>query len=414
MSDANPKRHYAIVTGAYWGFTLTDGALRMLVLLYFHTLGFTPLQLATLFLLYEVFGIITNLVGGWIGNRLGLNLTLYIGLGLQIVALITLSMLNPDWPRSLSVTYVLCAQGLSGIAKDFTKMSAKSSIKLLVKENAHSVLFKWVALLTGSKNTLKGLGFFVGAALLTAIGFTASLLLMAAALSLLLLLALILLPATSGATKHKTKFTHILAKSADINKLSAARMMLFGARDVWFVVALPLFLYEILNWTFHEVGAFMAFWIIGYGFVQGFTPNIIKRSQDGRHTEIQAARIGISLLSLIPIIMSMAYVYTPLSKDLIILPGLILFGVVFAVNSSVHSYLILAFSKSDTVSLDVGFYYMANAAGRLLGTILSGLCYQQGGIVACLLAAATMLALGSVLTFTLPRQAAVTAPETTS
>ena len=58
-------RNYALVTGAYWGFTLTDGALRMLVLLHFYALGYSAFEIALLFVLYEFAGIITNLVGGW-------------------------------------------------------------------------------------------------------------------------------------------------------------------------------------------------------------------------------------------------------------------------------------------------------------------------------------------------------------
>ncbi|MCV6615144.1 MAG: hypothetical protein OIF35_09220 [Cellvibrionaceae bacterium] len=155
---------YRLITANYWAFTVTDGALRMLVLLYFHGLGYSALEVALLFLFYEVFGVVTNLVGGWLGARFGLNRTMNIGLALQLAALGML--LLPA--EQLTVLWVMVAQALSGIAKDLNKMSAKSAIKNLVAE---AELFKWVARLTGSKNTLKGAGFFVGAFLFAQIGF---------------------------------------------------------------------------------------------------------------------------------------------------------------------------------------------------------------------------------------------------
>src|SRR5580704_13431076 len=164
-------RDYAVVTAAYWAFTLTDGALRMLVLLHFHALGYSPVELAFLFLFYEFFGVVTNLVGGWMAARMGLRVTLLGGLALQVASLIMLGMVNPAWARATSVAYVMGAQSLSGIAKDLTKMSAKSSIKVLFPENQESSLFKWVALLTGSKNALKGAGFFLGGLLLSVFGY---------------------------------------------------------------------------------------------------------------------------------------------------------------------------------------------------------------------------------------------------
>ncbi len=399
-------RNYAIVTSAYWGFTLTDGALRMLVLLHFHTLGYTPFELAILFLLYELMGVITNLFGGWIGSRFGLNLTLYSGLAFQILALLALSLLDPGWSKLVSVVYVLATQGISGIAKDLTKMSSKSAIKLVVPGDQHSTLFRWVALLTGSKNALKGVGFFIGALLLATLGFAPGLCLMAACLAVILIASFIFLPSNMGIAKHKVELSQILSKSRAINMLSIARVFLFGARDVWFVVGLPVFLYDELGWTFTQVGTFLAVWIIAYGFVQGFAPQLIKRSHDGRTTEIRAAQFwafslfavtaGLAIAIQAAINPEWLAALDPawrvnLDPGWILIGGLAVFGFVFAVNSSVHSYLILALTNSDQVALNVGFYYMANAAGRLLGTLMSGIAYQLGGLTACLIAAAIML-----------------------
>ncbi len=401
-------REYSIVTAAYWGFTLTDGALRMLVLLHFHKLGYSPLELASLFLLYEICGIVTNLVGGWMGNRLGLSLTLNLGLAMQIVALLLLSLLQESWPREMAVIYVLLCQGLSGVAKDFTKMSAKSALKLIVPTDPGrktSPLFKWVAVLTGSKNTLKGVGFFLGGLLLSGLGFGAALWMMALGLTIVLLSNLIALPRALGKPRRKTPFRTLLSKSPAINMLSLARLFLFGARDAWFVVGLPLFLYEGVGLDFAGVGGLMALWVIGYGVVQALTPKALRIGPGGLTTELRASCRWLSLLAALPLAM-LSLSYSPLDYTLVVLGGLALFGVVFAVNSALHSYLILALTSRDHVALDVGFYYMANAAGRLLGTIVSGFSYQWGGLNACLAASAAMLALAMLSSFCLPRLAA--------
>ena len=393
-------KHYLVVTTAYWGFTLTDGALRMLVLLHFHTLGYTPLELAFLFLLYEFFGVVTNLLAGWIGSRFGLKLTLYSGLGIQVFALWMLSMLDPTWGKVSAVMFVIAAQGLSGIAKDLTKMSSKSAIKLMIPSDAHSTLFKWVALLTGSKNALKGIGFFMGTALLTSLGFEQALWAMAASLFVILFASCSLLPSGIGRAKAKVKFTKLLSKTRAINLLSAARFFLFGARDVWFVVGVPIFLHEVIGWGFMQVGTFMACWVIGYGCVQALAPRVIRRSDDGRSHETRAAQWWAFILAAIPITIA-ALVEGNVAPSVTIVVGLALFGIIFAINSSVHSYLILSFSDAEKVALNVGFYYMANAAGRLVGCLLSGLSYQFWGLTGCLITASTMVLAAGAITIVL-------------
>ncbi|MFT7186024.1 MAG: hypothetical protein ACI84K_001414, partial [Pseudohongiellaceae bacterium] len=205
---------YLTVTGCYWAFTLTDGALRMLVVLYFHQLGYGALEIASLFILYEFFGMITNLFGGWLAAYKGLNLTLKLGLLIQIIAL--LMLLLP--PSLLTVAYVMCVQALSGIAKDLSKMSAKSSIKVLIPNDAQSKLYQWIALLTGSKNALKGIGFFLGAALLGLIGFQGAIIFMVFMLSLALLFSLYLLQSNLGTQTFNAKFKTLFSKSSQINR----------------------------------------------------------------------------------------------------------------------------------------------------------------------------------------------------
>jgi predicted MFS family arabinose efflux permease len=395
-------RNYALVTGAYWGFTLTDGALRMLVLLHFHELGYSAVQIAFLFLLYEFFGIVTNLIGGWLGAHLGLKITLFAGLALQIVALSALALLDPAWPVAASVAYVMGLQALSGIAKDLTKMSSKSAIKVLVPAEAESALFKWVALLTGSKNALKGIGFFLGGLLLATVGFRMALWLMAGGLTLVLLATLVLLPREIGMAQKKIRFSAILSKSRDINRLSAARLFLFGARDIWFVVALPVFLSASLGWSHAEVGGFLALWVIGYGAVQALAPNLLNIFLAGGTPRGRTAGNGAFALAALTALIAIG-VAAGLPPWLTVVAGLALFGLIFAINSAVHSYLILAYTGPDDVALNVGFYYMANAAGRLIGTLLSGIVFQLAGLVGCLWVSAGFVLLAGCISLLLPR-----------
>jgi hypothetical protein len=390
-------RNYLVVTGGYWAFTVTDGAIRMLVVLYFHLLGYSPFEVAMLFLFYEFFGIVTNLVGGWLGARIGLNLTMHIGMGLQVVALLLLTV--PDaW---LSVPYVMAAQALSGIAKDLNKMSAKASVKMLAGYGGESRLFRWVATLTGSKNALKGGGFFVGAALLEWIGFRGALAVLAGMLLLVLVVTALLLPKGVGKMKSKPKFTQVFSNTPAINWLSAARFFLFGSRDVWFVVGLPVFLYSVLGWSFTQVGGFIALWVIGYGIVQASAPRLIRHSHHDKGPGGATARLWAFSLASFPAVMALALQYG-FDPALVLVTGLLLFGVVFAINSAVHSYLILAYSDFDKVSMNVGFYYMANAGGRLAGTVLSGLVYQTQGLIGCLWWSAGFVLAAAVLSFKLP------------
>ena len=395
-------RNYCLVTAAYWAFTLTDGALRMLVLLHFHDLGYSPIQIASLFLFYEFFGIVTNLLGGWIGSRLGLNFTLWAGLGLQVLALGMLALLSPGWTESFSVAYVMTAQALSGIAKDLTKMSSKSAIKLLVPEDASGTLFKWVSLLTGSKNALKGVGFFLGGLLLAVLGFVPTLLTMAGVLLMILVVTAMSLSWGIGKAKAKVKFTQIFSKSREINILSAARFFLFGARDVWFVVGLPIFLQVTLGWGFTQVGGFLAFWVIGYGVVQSIAPGLLRRRWKGQAPQGTALSEWAVILAVITAAIAIG-LQAGFSPTLVIIGGLTVFAVAFAINSAVHSYLILAYTEGDKVALNVGFYYMANAGGRLAGTVLSGLLFQVYGLVGCLWASVAFVLAAGLLAWWLPR-----------
>lgn len=408
MSRPEGLAAYVAVTAAYWAFMLTDGALRMLVLLHFHMLGFSPVQLAYLFVLYEIAGVVTNLSAGWIAARFGLTSTLYAGLGLQVVALIALSQLDPGWAVGLSVAYVMLVQGASGVAKDLAKMSSKSAVKLLAPKGEGG-LFRWVALLTGSKNAVKGLGFLLGAAALGLVGFTASVLGMATVLAVILAVIVLRMPAGLPAGRKDAKLREVFSKDSNINWLSAARVFLFGARDVWFVVGIPIYFYAVLSdgteagnrAAFFLIGTFMAVWIILYGAVQASAPRLL-RAQGRPDDEIVAlARHWVAALVFVPAVLAalvmMAGGTAPWLTVALVL-GLLAFGGLFAVNSALHSYMILAFTSEDRVTMDVGFYYMANAAGRLLGTVLSGLSYQLGGVALCLATAAAMLALSWLCT----------------
>ena len=397
-------RNYAIVTAAYWGFTLTDGALRMLVLLHFYKLGYSPFALAFLFLLYEAAGVLANLIGGWLATRYGITRMLTVGLVTQIIGFTLLSMLDPAWTAAMSVAWVVLAQGICGIAKDLTKTASKSAIKVTAsqaKEQGSSQLFKWVAWFTGSKNAMKGVGFFLGGLLLESLGFQTSLWCMAGLLALVLIGVVTSLPAMMGKSKASKSAKELFAKNAGINALAAARVVLFGARDVWFVVGVPVFLYS-QGWTFTMVGGFLAAWTIGYGMVQALAPQLVRRSADGLSAEVPAARLWSALLALVPIGIAVAVTLQVPNLEWVVVGGLGLFGFAFAVNSSVHSYLILAYAGSEKAAEDVGFYYAANALGRFMGTLLSGLLYQWGGLLYALAGSAVMLVICWLLTLQLP------------
>jgi len=398
LSRQSPEvRQYLLVTGNYWAFTLTDGALRMLVVLHFHALGYSPMQIAALFLFYEIFGVVTNLLGGYLGARLGLNRTMNIGLGLQVLALLMLAVPTV----LLTIPWVMVTQALSGISKDLNKMSAKSSIKLLVPDAQQGTLYKWVAFLTGSKNALKGVGFFLGGALLALFGFSSAVIAMAGVLVLIWLASLVLLKKELGKATAKPKFRELLSKSRAINVLSGARLFLFGARDVWFVVALPVYLSTVFGWDFWRVGGFLAAWVIGYGVVQSLAPAITGR-QRGHVPDGRPALPWASALAALPALMAIGLA-AAWHVPVVLLGGLMMFGAVFAVNSSLHSYLIVSYAREDGVSLDVGFYYMSNAMGRLLGTVLSGWVFQGYGLATCLWVSCLFVALAAIISSALPR-----------
>ncbi|MEN9773327.1 MAG: hypothetical protein RL322_397 [Pseudomonadota bacterium] len=393
-------RNYAIVTAAYWGFTLSDGALRMLVLLHFYRLGYSPFTLAFLFLLYEAMGVVANLVGGWLATRYGIARMLAVGLATQMVGFLMLSALSPDWTVAASVAWVVVAQGVCGVAKDLTKTASKSAIKLTAGE-ASGQLFKWVAFFTGSKNAMKGIGFFLGGVLLQGLGFQQALWTMASLLSVVLLCVLAFVPRLMGKSTPSKSARELFAKSRGINLLAGARIALFGARDVWFVVGVPVFLYSV-GWTFTMVGAFLALWTIAYGAVQALAPALVRRSGDGLSLEVPAARLWSAILAVVPLVLAGLVIAQVAHLEWVVVGGLALFGFAFAVNSSVHSYLILAYAGSEKAAEDVGFYYAANAAGRFFGTLMSGLLYQWGGLSWTLAGSALMLGICWLLTLKLP------------
>ena len=391
--------HYLIVTSSYLGFTLSDGALRMLVLFYFFKLGFSPLTLALLFLLYEFAGVVANLGGGWLTTRFGIRIMLLVGLSLQIIGLIFLSLLDPSFDYILSIIWVLAAQGISGLAKDFTKTASKSAIKSMEVDGRQG-LFYWVSWFTGSKNAMKGIGFFLGGILLTKFGFQNSLWVMAGSLGLVLLLVSFLLPKNLGTSRPSGRIKELFSKSPEVNKIALARIFLFGGRDIWFVVAIPIFLYTN-GWDFWEVGGFLAGWTVFYGLVQAIAPNIIYVTNNGKKT-VSSTSILVWSISLALVSLFLLGIMSAKTDLLLLLSGLILFGFVFAINSSLHSFLIVAYAGSKKAAEDIGFYYAANAAGRLFGTFLSGMLFQQGGVLACLAGTTLFLIATSFVVWRLP------------
>lgn len=390
-------RNYTLVTGAYWVETLADGATRTLVLFYFYQRGYSPFQVASLFLFYEFFGVLTNLTGGWLAAKLGLQVTLYLGLATQAFALAMLGLAPHAW---VVVSYVMVSQAFSGIAKDLTKMSSKSAVKLIVADGQESTLYKWVSILTGSKNALKGVGFFLGGLLLTLFGFRVSALALAAPVLLTLILVSRTLHGGLGQPNKTAKLSQMFSNNRAVNVLAAARIFLFASRDVWFVVGLPVFLYSRLGWSFWQVGAFLAIWVIGYGGVQTAAPRLVGRREQGQPNGRLATRLAF-VLAVFPAAIAIGLT-AGLDPTTVIIAGLIAFGGVFALSSAVHSYLILAYSDGERVAMSVGFYYMANAVGRLAGTILSGILYEWDGLEGCLWVSSTCVIAAGLLSIMLP------------
>ena len=410
-ATAEPRtdlRNYALVTGAYWTDTLVDGASRMLVLFYFNQLGFSPFQLATLFVLYEFAGIVTNLVGGWVAARSGLKTTLFMGLSVQICAQSMLGFAPDAW---LVVPYVMASQALSGVAKDLTKMSSKSAVKLVVPEGQEGALYKWVAILTGSKNALKGVGFFLGGLLLTLVGFQTGVLVLAGmAATALISVSILMRGEQLGRPDAKAKFKHMFSNNRAVNILAGARIFLFASRDVWFVVGLPVFLYDVVGWNFWQVGGYLAVWVIGYGAVQASAPRFVRRrAEEGGEPDGRTAAWLAFVLALLPAGIAIA-LSANADPTAVVVIGLIFFGVLFAMNSAVHSYLILSYADNDKVAMNVGFYYMANAVGRLGGTVLSGLLYEWHGLSACLWVSAAFVIAAGLLSLMLPSRTARRSP----
>ena len=392
MSNSTHPLRIAV---AYNALTLSDGALRMIVLFHYASLGYNALSLALVFATYEFCGVIVNLVGGALAQRLGTIVTLRIGLALQCLVLVGMA-LPTDLP---AVGVVMLLQGLAGIAKDLTKISAKSAITAL-HNNESDRLFRAIAWLTGAKNTLKGIGFFVGGVLFVGLGVRSALLSMAAIVCLGLVGTIGL--SNAGIRAKKRQFSGFFAQSRAVNLLAAARIFLFGARDIWLAVALPLFVAQAPGWGFWQSGGVMAAYTIGYGIIQATTPRILA----GRPAPNGTAT---ALLAIIPFgICGITGIYA-LSQRVdvwVMLIAVCLFSMGFALNSAVHSFLIAAYAQRDAISLDIGFYYSANALGRLCGTVISGWCYTQWGIAGALLAAAVALIPAILLAIPLPAPAA--------
>jgi hypothetical protein len=307
-----------IVTASYWGFTLTDGALRMLVLFHFFRLGYTPFTLAFLFLLYEAAGIGANLAGGYFASPFGIPRMLAIGQILQISGLLMLSALQPAWGAVASVVWVVIAEGIAGVAKDLTKTASKSAIKATSAEG-NGQLFRWVAWFTGSKNAMKG------GLLLDLVGFRSALWIMAALLGIIFVAGLLLLPRQLGKAKSSKTMRELFAKSRAINLLAAARIFMFGARDVWFVVGFPVFLYAY-GWKFLQVSGFLAAWTIAYGGIQAVAPALVSSSLDGLSRELPSVRLWALVLAAIPITLAAILNFTDgAHPEIVLLIGLSFF-----------------------------------------------------------------------------------------
>ena len=378
------------MTTCYLLFTTTDGALRMVVLVHAHSLGFSAFQVALMFSLYELAGVFTNIAAGLAGARWGLRSTLLGGLAVQLACIALLWGFGIAWPEPhaqwRALAYVAAAAGLGGVAKDLVKLGGKTVTKLVTPEERQSRLFAVVAWLTGAKNSMKGVGYFVGAAsLAVSFDFALGLNLVLIALALPIA-ALGLRPGLGRARGKNVTLAAMLSPAPNVRALSLARALLFGSRDLWFEVALPFYLRneaQGLGWSRELTGALLAGFIIAYGQVQSATPRLLLRPlrQEPANKLVQVLWNGVLTLVCLALALLLGAAPAPAAHSVPGLAGalcalLLVFCVVFAVNSAVHSYLIVRYAGSDKVAADVGFYYMSNAAGRLGGVLVSGALYE--------------------------------------
>lgn len=442
-------------------FTITDGAIRIIVLLYANQIGLSPLDIAVLFTLYELMGVVTNLFGGVFASRFGLKASMFLSLFLQLLGLVLVVLVEPIFgdlehlamklPSNLTclastrtvieegnmgkraevIVYITFCQALSGVAKDFMKISCKTIPKLVTKKDAdeESSLFKLYSIVTGLKNSFKGFGFIFGALLTNFLGFEI-------AVYVLVGIVVVIVPAVvwgidkdAGKAREFPGFNlKIFKKPWNINVLSLARFFLFGSRDVWFEVAAPLFFRNIIGWTEFEVGLFIGGYVIVYGYFQTATAKIYKaKNKDAKKTSWRpsclrgvppvqhiggwavACAAEILLLGIVLHFLYQEYIGQECAAQYgaaiagVLIVGFYAFGVIFAVNSAIHSYFIGLFSGGDKASMDIGFYYMANAMGRLVGTILSGYVYEvtrdEFGLSICLWVSSLFMALAAVTSY---------------
>ncbi|CAM9497833.1 unnamed protein product [Ascophyllum nodosum] len=426
-----PMRNLYTAALSYNGYTITDGALRLIVLLHAADLGFNAIEIAFMFSLYEVAGVFTNLFGGVAGSKFGLQCTLMTSLILQIVCLSaltqterivgSLSEATSGSARYMEATlYITAWQTLAGVAKDFMKLTGKATPKLVTKEGAEGRLFQLVAWLTGMKNALKGFGSAMGALLVSQIGWINSLWILVGFLFLFLPLGVLGMDRDLGVSQaKKIDWKGVFNKGRNVNTLSFARFFLFASRDAWFEIGLPLFLRLELGWRGEVVGLVLAGYIIIYGNLQAMTTKLYKKSDGsaGQPTGISAF-MWAGYCSVVPLVTGIVAYFThiraknDIATAIVLIVGTIVFAAIFAVNSSVHSYLIVSYSNKDKVAMDLGFYYMANAMGRLVGIVIGGFLYHYTyidfGLSMCLIVACPFLVVASAVAYMLPRTAKTT------
>lgn len=383
-------RAFASVSLCYLLFTTTDGALRMVVLFYAFTLGFSAWDVALMFSLYELAGIATNLLAGVAGARWGIKSTLLVGLGVQLAGISMLFGFNIAWTdpgaRWKALAWVAVANGVGGIAKDLVKLGGKTVSKLVTPDEKQSRLFAVVAWLTGMKNSMKGVGYFVGAASLS-VSLEFALGLNLALICIAIPIALFGLPRDVGKARSRNlSLRAILIPARNVQRLSFARAFLFGSRDLWFEVVLPFYLRDVargLGWSRFAAGAFLAAFIIIYGQIQTATPRYVLSPLCQEPANKLVQTLWNSVLTAVPLVLAVLFTSSDAFREHrvpemtgAICALLACFCIVFAVNSSIHSYLIVRYSAGDKVAADIGFYYMSNAAGRFVGTLVSGALYE--------------------------------------
>jgi MFS family permease len=397
LAEYRAIKPFVVISASYLLFTVTDGGIRTIVLFNAFQRKFSAFEVSIMFVLYELAGTFTNFLAGIAGARWGLKATMLAGLFLQLGGIGMLFGWSEKFTKEQAIIFVTIAQMLSGISKDLVKLGGKAVTKLVTPDSKQGVLYKRVSMITGLKNSLKGVGYFLGGALVQWSYFGALGVMMGIVLLAIPWPALGLESGLGRTRRENITWRSVFKKNHNIQALSAARFFLFASRDAWFDVPLPFYLRskEGFGWERAAAAALLGAWIILYGQVQSWTPQLVAKPLKQFPANKYHAALWAGINAVIPLVLGCFLQFSDIFRahDVrammpILLVGVFVFAIIFAINSSIHSYLAVKYSEGDKIAVDIGFYYMSNSAGRLFGTLVGGALFEfvgnyTNGFAAC-------------------------------